>query len=235
MFGKRQLMREGTAAEALVLDKKIYASTVQTNTVTACGYQLRVQFEDGSTSEIFRRVMHREGCRAVVGDLIPVRFDPADRSKVEVDIAELKARDEAEAARYKADAITRGEAELRGAAQPSAGGVSSDFPQRAAAFREQSEGFRESTEAFRESTEAFAAMARAKAAGNQGEAERLKTEFLRRTAESHEAPGKEEAVGASSGQAPDSLERLKTLADLHDRGVLTDAEFATEKAKILGA
>ena len=235
MFGKRQLMREGTAAEALVLDKKIYASTVQTNTVTACGYQLRVQFEDGSTSEIFRRVMHREGCRAVVGELIPVRFDPADRSKIEVDIAELKARDEAEAARYKADAIARGEAELRGAAQPSAGGVSSDFPQRAAAFREQSEGFRESTEAFRESTEAFAAMARAKAAGNQGEAERLKAEFLRRTAESHEAPGKEEAVGASRGQAPDSLERLKTLADLHDRGVLTDAEFATEKAKILGA
>ncbi len=31
----------------------------------------------------------------------------------------------------------------------------------------------------------------------------------------------------------DSLERLQKLGDLHDRGVLTDAEFAAEKAKIL--
>jgi hypothetical protein len=37
----------------------------------------------------------------------------------------------------------------------------------------------------------------------------------------------------ASGSAPDPLERLNTLADLHDRGALTDAEFAAEKAKIL--
>jgi hypothetical protein len=34
--------------------------------------------------------------------------------------------------------------------------------------------------------------------------------------------------------APDPLERLQKLADLHARGVLTDAEFAAQKAKILG-
>jgi hypothetical protein len=38
---------------------------------------------------------------------------------------------------------------------------------------------------------------------------------------------------AASGTSPDPLERLQTLADLHDRGALTDAEFATEKAKLL--
>ena len=32
----------------------------------------------------------------------------------------------------------------------------------------------------------------------------------------------------------DPLERLQKLADLHDHGVLTDAEFAAEKANILG-
>lgn len=37
----------------------------------------------------------------------------------------------------------------------------------------------------------------------------------------------------ASGTSPDPLERLQTLADLHDRGALTDAEFASEKAKIL--
>jgi hypothetical protein len=35
---------------------------------------------------------------------------------------------------------------------------------------------------------------------------------------------------AASG---DPLERLARLGDLHDRGVLTDAEFAAEKAKII--
>ena len=114
MFGKRHLMRDGARAEALVLDKMIYASTVQTNTVTACGYQLRVQFDDGSPIEVFRRVMHREGCRADVGDLIPVRYDPSDRSKIEVDIAEVECRDQAAAERTKQNAIARGEAELRG-------------------------------------------------------------------------------------------------------------------------
>lgn len=33
----------------------------------------------------------------------------------------------------------------------------------------------------------------------------------------------------------DPLDRLEKLAALHERGVLTDAEFAREKQKILGA
>ena len=33
----------------------------------------------------------------------------------------------------------------------------------------------------------------------------------------------------------DSATQLKTLADLHDRGKLTDAEFAAEKARVLAA
>jgi hypothetical protein len=37
-----------------------------------------------------------------------------------------------------------------------------------------------------------------------------------------------------TGQASDPVDRLAKLADLKDRGVLTDAEFAAEKAKILG-
>jgi hypothetical protein len=31
----------------------------------------------------------------------------------------------------------------------------------------------------------------------------------------------------------DPLDRLQKLGELHDRGVLTDAEFAAEKAKVL--
>ena len=39
--------------------------------------------------------------------------------------------------------------------------------------------------------------------------------------------------GDSAAQSDDRLRRLQTLADLHDRGVLNDAAFETEKAKIL--
>jgi Short C-terminal domain len=40
-------------------------------------------------------------------------------------------------------------------------------------------------------------------------------------------------VGAPPSVGADPLDRLAKLADLHTSGALTDAEFATEKAKIL--
>ncbi len=39
----------------------------------------------------------------------------------------------------------------------------------------------------------------------------------------------------AAAAAPDPMERLGKLADLHERGVLTDEEFAAQKAKILNA
>ncbi len=45
-------------------------------------------------------------------------------------------------------------------------------------------------------------------------------------------------VRSSAGEAPaaasDPVDRLAKLADLHERGAVSDAEFAAEKAKILG-
>ena len=47
-----------------------------------------------------------------------------------------------------------------------------------------------------------------------------------------------EGRGAGAGQtaaaAPDVADQLSKLADLRDRGVLTDAEFQQQKAKLLG-
>ncbi len=36
-------------------------------------------------------------------------------------------------------------------------------------------------------------------------------------------------------EAPDPIEQLKKLGALHDQGILTDEEFAAEKAKVLNA
>jgi hypothetical protein len=42
------------------------------------------------------------------------------------------------------------------------------------------------------------------------------------------------AAPAPAAPAPDPIEQLKGLADLHTQGVLTDEEFAAQKARILG-
>ena len=43
------------------------------------------------------------------------------------------------------------------------------------------------------------------------------------------------APAASAGVTADTTERLKELGQLHEQGVLTDEEFASEKAKVLGS
>ena len=43
-----------------------------------------------------------------------------------------------------------------------------------------------------------------------------------------------QTAASPRSEGGDPLDRLERLAGLHDRGVLTDAEFAAEKAKILG-
>lgn len=42
------------------------------------------------------------------------------------------------------------------------------------------------------------------------------------------------APAPASGLSSDSIEQLKQLAALKEQGILTEAEFAAEKAKILG-
>ena len=40
-------------------------------------------------------------------------------------------------------------------------------------------------------------------------------------------------AAAPAAEAPDMMEQLKQLGDLHTSGVLTDAEFEAQKAKLL--
>lgn len=53
------------------------------------------------------------------------------------------------------------------------------------------------------------------------------------------APGAPAAPAAAaapepSGLSPEAIAQLKSIAELHASGVLTDEEFATQKARILG-
>ena len=49
-----------------------------------------------------------------------------------------------------------------------------------------------------------------------------------------EAEPTDPAPAASGGVTADTTERLKELGQLHEQGVLTDEEFASQKAKVLG-
>ncbi len=42
------------------------------------------------------------------------------------------------------------------------------------------------------------------------------------------------AAPAAGGLAPNAIEQLRQLGELHDQGVLTDEEFAQQKARLLG-
>lgn len=42
------------------------------------------------------------------------------------------------------------------------------------------------------------------------------------------------ASAAPAGLTAEAMEQLKKLAELHQAGILTDEEFATQKARILG-
>jgi hypothetical protein len=48
-----------------------------------------------------------------------------------------------------------------------------------------------------------------------------------------QAPPQQYAEPAPVAEAPDPIEKLKELGQLHEQGILTDEEFAAEKAKIL--
>jgi hypothetical protein len=53
--------------------------------------------------------------------------------------------------------------------------------------------------------------------------------------EAERQAGTPDHSGAAAGSGPDSrLDRLQQLGELRAQGVLTDAEFAQEKARILG-
>jgi hypothetical protein len=51
----------------------------------------------------------------------------------------------------------------------------------------------------------------------------------------NEEPAYQEPPPPAAPAGPDPIEQLKELGALHEQGILTDEEFAAQKAKILGA
>jgi len=77
--------------------------------------ELRVAFDDGSSSDVSCQVggaLTGTDLGFFEGDIVPVRYDPADRSKVAVDVPAMEAARKANEDQLKRQAIDRAEAKL---------------------------------------------------------------------------------------------------------------------------
>ena len=88
MFGRKKLVRDGAKVRGRVTES---GSDVSFATGGE-GYHIkaRIEFDDGTTSEISCKV-HRGLGAYDVGEVLPFRYDPADRSKIALDEPALKA------------------------------------------------------------------------------------------------------------------------------------------------
>jgi hypothetical protein len=85
MFGKRKISKDGERAEAIVLSSDMSGYS-NSHGINKCHLTLRVRFDDGTTVETKCSAYPTGPMGAFrVGDVVPVRYLPGDRSKVEVD------------------------------------------------------------------------------------------------------------------------------------------------------
>lgn len=95
MFRKPKLSHESAAAKAVVTSVELYQGGMRANWGTGFTYDvgMRVHFGDDTTADIVRRIggMGGTDLKFTVGGIVPVRYDPRNRDKVELDENALRA------------------------------------------------------------------------------------------------------------------------------------------------
>jgi hypothetical protein len=118
MFGEKKLLREGVEARAVAL-KADYRWNGMGGTHHIYRVELRVRFDDDSTTELHTKLDNDKVGEYDEADIIPVRYDASDHSKIAVDVPALEAkfqRSQANAEAKKASRIASTEAQLAGPA-----------------------------------------------------------------------------------------------------------------------
>ena len=92
----------------MVVEVKLLGSDVaQAKRVT-----VRVRFDDGSSTEVTQKLGVSSALFSV-GEIVPMRYDPADHSKMEIDLSAIEARQEVARQALAEMAIAAAEDELR--------------------------------------------------------------------------------------------------------------------------
>jgi len=79
----RRLMRYGAIADSIVVETTLRFPSARPSAST--DYRLQVHFDDGSKTTVIRRENATSLGWPRAGDILPVRYDPEDRSKIEID------------------------------------------------------------------------------------------------------------------------------------------------------
>lgn len=92
MFGSKNFMRTGAQIDGVLIesdDDKAYTAASGSYHV-----RVRVTFDDGTTTEFATKLHTKESGARGIGSVVPVRYDASDRSKIDVDGAEIRRRRE---------------------------------------------------------------------------------------------------------------------------------------------
>ena len=96
MFGKHGVLKNGAEAQAVVTSVDLYQEGMRANWGTGftSDVGMRVHFADDTTSDIVRRIGGMAGTdlKFSVGDIVPVRYDPQHKDRVELDEDALRAK-----------------------------------------------------------------------------------------------------------------------------------------------
>ena len=112
MFGKGKLLKHGEQANAVVVDADM-SGTSNSHGAYKWHLQLRVQFDDGTTGDVKCSAYEVSvGTGYGAGQIVPVRYDAGDRSKVAVDVDALGAVRDAHKAAAKAKLVEMAEERL---------------------------------------------------------------------------------------------------------------------------
>jgi len=112
MFGKKKLQKHGEQAKAVVVVSKASGYT-NGKGIRKWHLKLRVQFEDGTTGEASCSGYPAGAAGAfIAGNIVPVRYQPEDRTKVEVDHDALVAAAQARQAEGRAGMVRLSEERL---------------------------------------------------------------------------------------------------------------------------
>jgi hypothetical protein len=112
MFGRgKKILESGAETKAVVLETDMSGRTNR-HAERLWKVKLRVRFDDGSTAEADSSMWTKPFDGPAKGAILPVRYDPDDRSKVVVDVAAMNAGDDDALEELEANLIEEAEQKL---------------------------------------------------------------------------------------------------------------------------
>ncbi|MDX6413657.1 MAG: hypothetical protein QOH23_1067 [Gaiellaceae bacterium] len=105
---RKRLLEQGVEAQAVVLKVDSVQSQSQGT------YHMRLDFPDGGHVEWKEVLWSSDTGVGARGTLLPVRYDPADRERVTVDVPRLRAERDRREAEQREEAIASSQAAARG-------------------------------------------------------------------------------------------------------------------------